>query len=181
MKNFFFSFVLFILITSSCSAQKSDWLRTDKKEFEKLFPLFDTIIHKPGWYESLSRKPEDALPDTLSVGIWKGNLKAGGWWGTNELTLRITQTSPFIKGFLFFVNLSTDAGPDTTGGEIRGIKKDDHYLLVWQILPPRDIMFYLDGSCFKERRYGAIESFIGNFVAEHDWPFTKGNFYLQKY
>ena len=179
MKNFFFSFVLLSLLASSCVAQKPDWLRTDKKEFEKLFPLFDTII-RSDWYKELSVAPEDAVPDTLSVGTWKGVLGDASGGVPEEITMNISQTSPFVKGFLFFVNPSTDSGPDTTGGEFRGVRKDNRYLLIWQLLPHKDFLVFLEGNCFKEKHYSAIHSFIGNLAAENEEGLTKGNFFLTK-
>ena len=169
------------LIASPSIAQKTDWLRTDKKEFEKIFPYFDTINRNSEYYKKkLLSAPEYAIPDTLSVGTWEGWLNDVAQANV-EVTLNISQTSPFIKGFLFFVTPSTDTGPDTTGGEVRGVRKDNHYILVWQILHNKDFLLFLEGNSFKIKSYNEIHSFIGNIAAEHEVDdLTKGNFFFRK-
>ncbi|MDP4235019.1 MAG: hypothetical protein Q8919_01050, partial [Bacteroidota bacterium] len=94
--------------------------------------------------------------------------------------MKISQTFPFIKGKFYSVRLSTDTGPDSVGGELRGLKKGERYIMVCQYRGTEEYLFFIEGRCFKVDQKDEIHSMIGNIIAEHEWFRSKGNFGLRK-
>jgi len=179
MKVILLTLLVIALNSTQSFGQIHGWLQTDKKEFEQLFPYFDTIVQNSDHYKKLSKADQIAIPDTLSIGKWEGALNDASA-GSEHVTMNITQTYPLIKGTLSFSTMTTDSGPTNIEGEIKGIYKDNHYILVWQIDPDKDILVFLEGNCFKVKDYKFVYTFMGNMIADQEWDFTKGNFFLRK-
>jgi hypothetical protein len=101
MTTFFFFIIFFIYYIEPCSAQKNDRFTIDRKEFEKLLPLFNDVIDTPYSTIKAFQHPfeqfKEVIRDTLTTGRWEGGFSGIEDMG-GTLTIDITETTPIIKG-----------------------------------------------------------------------------------
>jgi hypothetical protein len=178
MKKINFSFAFLFLAASTCLAQKSDWLHTDKKEFEKMLPLFsnkeDSSSKKYNNYPLF----QDMTDDTLSIGSWVGN-----YYGIDHsiypFTLTITQTSPFLEG-TFKMIFQGNHDQREILGSVRGKNSMNQILLIIKYNDYNQAFDFLEGKSYNVVQDNHEQVFAGIGEEAHKKNPSKVFFILYK-
>lgn len=149
MKNFSSLFFCAVLLLADTSFSQNTWLRTDKKEFDKILSEFGEkpdSARKSGCYPSLDKMELQQL----STGAWRGYIMATDHY-ESSFNLYITQTTPIIEGtFEIFFKSSHEV--DTIHGVLKGLNISSNVILVLKYDGIKSCYDYLEGKAYLVKR-----------------------------